>query len=129
MIDMAFQLVAFFMLVINFSEVDRAEEIALPVSALAVPPTERPPYQIILNLEPSGVVKFQGQAVEKIDFMAPIFRQEINSAAREGVHHPGDIAVIIRSHEDTPSGLVQRLIMKCQEERLENFSLRVKEKR
>jgi biopolymer transport protein ExbD len=128
MIDMTFQLIAFFMLLINFSEVDRAEEITLPASALAVPPQTRPDYQIILNLEPNGSVKFHGQSIEKIDFLTPIFRQEINNAAREKVTNPADIAVIIRAHEDTPSGLVQRLIMKCQEEKLENFSLRVKEK-
>ena len=35
MIDMTFQLIAFFMLLINFTEIDRAEEIALPTSVLA----------------------------------------------------------------------------------------------
>jgi biopolymer transport protein ExbD len=128
MIDMAFLLISFFMLLINFSETDRAEEITLPVSALAVPPEERPDYQIILNLEPNGTVKFHGQIIEKIEFLAPILRQEINTAAREGVANPAEIAVIIRSHEDTPTGLVQRLIIKCQQEKLENFNLRVKEK-
>jgi len=54
MIDMTFQLIAFFMLLINFSEVDRAEEIVLPKSVLATPPTERPDYQVILNLDPDG---------------------------------------------------------------------------
>lgn len=128
MIDMAFLLISFFMLLVNFSETDRAEEITLPVSALAVPPAERPDYQIILNLELNGAVKFHGQVIDKIEFLTPIIRQEINSAAREGINNPGEIAVIIRSHEDTPTGLVQRLIMKCQQEKLENFNLRVKEK-
>jgi len=127
MIDMTFQLIAFFMLLINFSEVDRAEEITLPSSVLAVPPEVRPDYQIILNLEPGGKVKFEGQEIERIEMLGPIFRKEINAAAREGVTNPGDIAVIIRSHEDTPTGLVQELISKCQEDSLESFSLRVKE--
>ena len=52
MIDVTFQLIAFFMLLINFSEVDRAEEIMLPSSVLAKPPETRPDYQIILNLNP-----------------------------------------------------------------------------
>ena len=60
MIDCTFQLIAFFMLLINFSEVDRAEEIMLPSSVMAVPPEVRPDYQIILNLEPGGKVKFEG---------------------------------------------------------------------
>ncbi len=126
MIDMTFQLIAFFMLLINFSEVDRAEEITLPSSILAKPPEVRPDYQIILNLSIEGKVKFQGQEIEKIDFLGPIFTQEKNNATREGVLNPGDIAVIIRSHEDTPTGLVQELISECQESELESFSLRVK---
>ena len=128
MIDMTFQLIAFFMLLINFSEVDRAEEITLPVSVLAVPPEVIPDYQIILNLEANGQVKFEGQVIEKIDFLGPILTQEINNAARENVNNPADIAVIIRSHEDTPTGKVQELIAKCQDSKLESFSLRVKEK-
>lgn len=127
MIDMTFQLIAFFMFLINFSEVDRAEEILLPSSKLAKPPAVRPDYQIILNLEPSGNVEFEGQSIPEIDLMAPIFNQEISAARREGVE-AADIAVIIRSHQDTPTGLVQELIAKCQESKLESFSLRVKEK-
>ena len=128
MIDMTFQLIAFFMLLINFSEVDRAEEITLPVSVLAVPPEAIPDYQIILNLEADGQVKFEGQLIEKIDFLGPILTQEINNAAREDVNNPSDIAVIIRASEDTPTGKVQELIAKCQDAKLESFSLRVKEK-
>ena len=127
MIDMVFQLIAFFMLLINFSEVDLAEDLMLPVSTLAIAPETRPDYQMILNLKPDGTVTFAGQEIEKIDFMNVIFRQEIDFARREGVTNPGDIAVVIRSHRDTPTGLVQKLISKCQESELQNFSLRVKD--
>jgi biopolymer transport protein ExbD len=41
MIDMVFQLIAFFMVLINFSEVDYNERIALPQSELAQPPEGR----------------------------------------------------------------------------------------
>lgn len=126
MIDVTFQLIAFFMFLINFSEVDRAEEILLPSSQLAKPPTNPPDFQILMNLEPSGKVKFEGQTIEKIDFMTPIFNQEISAAKRESVA-VGDISVIIRAHEDTPTGLVQELISKCQDSELQSFSLRVKE--
>lgn len=126
MIDMTFQLIAFFMLLINFSEVDRAEEISLPVSELAVPPEGRPDYQIILNLEPGGNVIFEGQRIDTIGVMGPILNQEISNAERENVA-TADIAVIIRSHEDSPTGLVQTLISKCQDSALESFSLRVKD--
>ena len=127
MIDVTFQLIAFFMLLNNFSEVDRAEEILLPAHQLARPPESRPEYQVILNLIPDGSVKFAGQKIDKIDFITGVINREISTAQREGVP-PGEISVIIRSHEDTATGLVQKLITKCQAMKLENFSLRVKER-
>ena len=128
MIDVTFQLIAFFMLIINFAEVDRAEEILLPSHQLARPPETRPEYQVILNLAPDGSVVFAGQTVDKIDFLTGLLNREISAAQLEGVP-PGEIAVIIRSHQDTATGLVQELITKCQSLELENFSLRVKERR
>lgn len=127
MIDMVFQLIAFFMVLINFTEIDRAEEIQLPKSRLAVPPEVRPDYQIILNLNVDGTVKFGGQEFENIDLLGPALQREISAAQIENVA-PGDISVIIRAHMDTPTGLVQKLINRCQQAGLENFSLRVKEK-
>ena len=127
MIDMTFQLIAFFMLLINFSEVDRAEEITLPKSVLATPPTERPAYQVILNLDPDSSVVFAGNEYQ-ISTMNPVLKQEINNASRSRERVPAkDIAVIIRAHEDTPTGVVQQLIAKCQEEEMENFKFRVKD--
>ena len=127
MFDVTFQLIAFFMLIINFSEVDRAEEILLPAHQLARPPETRPEYQVILNLLPDGAVKFAGQRIDKIDFLTGLLNREITAAQRDGIP-AAEIAVIVRSHQDTPTGLVQELITKCQSLELENFSLRVKEK-
>lgn len=126
MIDVTFQLIAFFMLLINFSEVDRAEEILLPSSVLAKPPETRPDYQIILNLNPDGSVKFEGLDVEKIEFLSTILAREVASAQREGVATEA-VAVIIRSHKETPTGMVQKLIKQCQKEELVNFKFRVNE--
>lgn len=128
MIDMTFQLIAFFMIIMNFSKVDRAEEIMLPASRLAKPPESVPDYQITLNLNPNGSVKASGQLIDRIDLMRSLLNREISAAKRESVA-PANVAVIIRSHEDTPTGLVQELIAKCQENELENFVLRVKEDR
>jgi biopolymer transport protein ExbD len=127
MIDMTFQLIAFFMIIMNFSKVDRAEEIMLPTSKLAKPPQTVPDYQIILNLNPDGTVKAGGN-LNEIDLMRSLLNREVSAAKREGVD-VANIAVVIRSHEETPTGQVQKLIAKCQESDLENFVLRVKEDR
>ncbi|HMP79094.1 MAG TPA: biopolymer transporter ExbD [Pirellulaceae bacterium] len=128
MIDMTFQLIAFFMIIINFSEVDRAEEIMLPTSRIAKPPEVLPDYRVILNLNEDGSLIFDGQRVERIEFIGSLLRREVSAAARVRVK-PGDVSVIIRGHQETPTGLVQRLMAKCQEHELESFSLRVKEER
>ena len=127
MIDVTFQLIAFFMFLINFSEIDRAEEILLPSSKLAKPPIVRPDYKMILNLEPNGEVEFSGQRIPQISLMGAIFSEEISRATSQKVP-VNEISVIIRAHKKTPTGLVQKLIAKCQESKLESFSLRVKEK-
>ncbi len=132
MIDMTFQLIAFFMIIMNFSKVDRAEEVMLPTSRIAKPPETIPDYQVILNIatdENSGeeVVKVAGSGYTLENLNSVLYR-EVSAAGREGVE-PAKIAVIIRADEEHPTGRVQRLIAKCQENDLENFVLRVKEDR
>ena len=128
MIDMTFQLIAFFMIIMNFSKVDRAEEIMLPVSALAKPPETVPEFQVILNLDSDGSVKTGGLKFDEIDDIGSHLDREITAAEREQVS-VGNISVVIRAHQDTRTGTVQKLIAKCQEDDLQNFVLRVKEDR
>jgi biopolymer transport protein ExbD len=128
MIDMTFNLIAFFMFTISFVDADRVEQIMLPKSNLAKPPQTIPDYQIILNLDQDGSVFFDGQRIQKIELINPILRREIAAAQREDVE-AGAISVVIRAHEDTESGEVQTLIKKCQENELQKFALRVKEDR
>ena len=88
-------------------------------------PQTPPEHQIILDLLADGSVKFSGQKVDKIELLTGLLNREISAAQRENVS-PSEIAVIIRSPQDTPYELVQELITKCQSLKLENFSVRVK---
>ena len=67
---------------------------------------------------------FAGKRIE-LDSIARDLALEVRSAAREGVHEPSNISVVIRAHEETPTGKVQKLISICQSEELESFALRV----
>ena len=124
MIDMTFQLIAFFMLLINFTEVEKSEELELPDSVLAKPPAEPPDYKIILNLDDNGIVTFAGKTFDSFEDLGPDLRFEREVARREGVS-PGEISVIIRADRGIETGRVQDLIVECQSEELESFSLRV----
>ncbi len=125
MIDMTFQLIAFFMIIMNFSKIDRAEEILLPQAVMAIPPDTIPDYQVILNLDENGTVKFAGTTYP-ITGLESVLKRQIDAAQREKVA-PEKIATIIRAHENVRTGLVQDLIKTCQDSKLENFTLRVKE--
>ena len=63
MIDMTFQLIAFFMVLVSFSEADQNERIRLPLSELAKPPDAPLPTPITLQLTGEGTVIFGGKDV------------------------------------------------------------------
>ena len=126
MIDMTFQLIAFFMLIINFSEVEKSQELQLPLSEIVKPPETPPDYRIILNMEADGQITFSSLPPVRLDALRPILLREIGAASRIDVA-PGKINVIIRADKDVKTGLVQDLMDACKQENLESFSLRVNE--
>jgi biopolymer transport protein ExbD len=128
MIDMTFNLIAFFMLIMNFST-DQHVRIQLPDSELVKPPDGPPKFDIVLTLNQNASVQMSqfDEVVSNIELMAPFLKREISNAAAQDV--PIDeIDVVIRAHRDTATGLVQDLIAKCQEVNLQKFKLRVKER-
>ena len=74
MIDMVFQLICFFMVVINFSEGDQNEKIQLPASELARPP-DRLPFPITMHLTKEGNVVLGGDEVP-ISGLRPLLVRE-----------------------------------------------------
>ncbi len=127
MIDMTFQLIAFFMILLNFTEVDRSEDIELPLSELAKPPREAAQYEMVLNLLPTGEVTYASRHFERASLLKGQFERKIRDARRDNLE-PSDIRIVIRAHEDTATGRVQELMAECEKASLSNFALRVKER-
>ena len=125
MIDMVFQLIIFFMVLINFSQDDQNQSIKLPSSELAKPaesPLENP---IVLNLAFNGNV-YMGPETSSIAGLRPLLELEANVIKSNG-KSAKDANVIIRADGNTAGGMVQELIKKCQESGYEKFALRAKE--
>ena len=125
MIDMVFQLIIFFMVLINFSQDDQNEAIKLPSSELAKPaeaPLENP---IVLNLAFNGNVYLGGETAT-IAGLRPLLELEANVLKSQN-KSAKDANVIIRADGNTAGGMVQELIKKCQESGYEKFALRAKE--
>lgn len=122
MIDMTFLLIAFFMVLINFTEADQNERIRLPSSELAKPPETPFQLPITLQLTKEGTVLFIGEEVPVADLKSPLrWEREVlgDSAA--------DATIIIRADADAKTGKVQELMKICQDTGFEKFALRAKQ--
>ncbi len=125
MIDMVFQLIIFFMVLINFSQDDQNDKIKLPSSELAKPPEAPLTFPIVLHLNANSVI-YIGTNVVTVETITPLLRTEIQLLSSRN-QSPKDANIIIRGDQNTPGGVVQDLIKKCQELGFEKFALRVRE--
>jgi len=137
MIDMTFQLIAFFMILINFADTEQSEKVQLPSSALAKPPDaplETPiTIQIGFDRAKNGTKLSQEKAIIAAqefgspDALKPMLNNE--KYVLENRHKSiNDANIIIRADADTRTGFVQNVIRVCQEVGFEKFTLRAKAK-
>ncbi len=127
MIDMVFQLIAFFMVLINFSQSEANDRVVLPNSQLVKPPEAPLEFPIVLHIAQDGSV-ILGGTTYTAETLKLGLNQELNVIAAEK-KKPQDANVIIRAHKDAAAGDVQEVIRVAQEQKLEKFALRVKEDR
>ena len=127
MIDMVFQLIAFFMVLINFAQTESNDKVVLPNSQLVKPPEAPLEYPIILHVAKDGLVVVSGEDYTA-DTLPTGLKLELAVIKSEN-KFATDANVIIRAHKDCAAGDVQEIIRVCQEENLENFALRAKEDR
>jgi biopolymer transport protein ExbD len=123
MIDMVFQLIAFFMMLINFSQNETNKRIELPLSALAIPveDTEDLNYitlhvddkqeTIVMSAEEYTLASLEGALAKR--------KSEL-----ERDHDVSKTRVILRADRKAATGLVQQVIEVCQKVKFENFKLR-----
>lgn len=125
MIDMTFQLIAFFMVLINFTDAEQNERIKLPSSELAQPPDAPLENALTIQLTDAGDVLFGGEQFA-IEGLRPRVEAESQMLERLG-DATAAATVIIRADADAKSGIVQQLIQICQETGFERFQLRAKQ--
>ena len=124
MIDMTFQLIAFFMFVSNFSQAEQDDRVQLPLSQLAKPsdaPIESP---ITLQLTNKSSVIYSGELVGIGELGTYLEREK--SAILDAGKEPADATVIVRADAGARTGEVQDVIKICQEKGFEKFALRAK---
>jgi biopolymer transport protein ExbD len=135
MIDMTFQLISFFMFVVNFNNDLTNETIHLPIAELAKPVDKAKLEPLFLNVNKAGMLVIVG---EQLQVQEPNDMAKINAylkreaalikanmakagkAAAEGL----EATVIIRADQHAQYGVVQDLIRACREAGFIKFSLR-----
>ena len=122
MIDMTFQLITFFMFVMNFSEAEQDDRIQLPLSQLAKPVEGAMESPITLQLTNKGSVIYAGEMVAVGDIGSYLEREK--TVMLDAGKEPSAATVIVRADGRSKTGEVQEIIRKCQEKGFERFALR-----
>ena len=134
LLDIVFQLITFFMLLINFSQDNFDSRIKLPVAGSARPQDDAAKLndeRLVLNIDSQGHLLFNGQtlsaaeATQKIKLEAQIARQNIKTLrgkVSEGEGLPA--RVVIRADRDTPFAPIFALIKTCQTNGYQKFDLK-----
>lgn len=128
MIDMTFQLVAFFMVVLNFSDVDQSERVKLPPSELAKPADAPLVMPITLQLMRQGTV-LMGFDEVAVPSLRPLLMRERQLLEATPKTNFRDATIVIRADRDARTGEVQELMRICQEVGFEKFALRARQER
>ncbi|APZ95256.1 Biopolymer transport protein ExbD [Fuerstiella marisgermanici] len=139
MIDIVFQLIAFFMVITNFEQQQADERVTLPKDQLAKPPEVKRENTFTINLgfdrdkegEITNTTPFIFFAGEKFEVEASATKLRQESQFYQTIGTPlEDVTVEIRADADVSSGLVQKLIQMCQEQEIgfQRFALKATQK-
>lgn len=126
LLDMVFQLITFFMLVINFKGASLDLSLKLPVLGSARPLDHTGKHEpVLLNIDSDGHVNAYGQTVDVEQCVAREARLLRADLRMSGIPETGDLpaAVIIRADRAAPFHLVNHVITVCQNEGYRQFSL------
>jgi len=129
-LDMVFQLITFFMLVINFKSVEMDLSLKLPVVGSARPvETHGPRGLLVLNIDDAGRLKIYGRVIGDIDAYIAQEAAASRMAARltaADVEAAQDLptTVVIRADRATPFGMLNRVIKACQKNGFRRFALK-----
>lgn len=136
MIDIVFQLIAFFMIVTNFEQTQADERVKLPADELARPPLAPREDELVLNMgfirNADGVPTHKEPLIFRgggDDFTVANFGPQLEMEARVAKAKkidPKTMTIVIRADAEVPTGDVQQLIKIAQENGFEKFSLKAK---
>jgi biopolymer transport protein ExbD len=134
LLDMVFQLITFFMLVINFKDAALDQSLQLPVLGSARPlDTKGQEDLLVLNINADGQLKVYGTVREVQQYIADEARQEESRLKSKGTPlKAGEelpTMVVIRADRTTPFRVLNEIIKACQKHNYRKFALKAMNRR
>ena len=123
MVDMTFQLIVIFMVMINFSDMEQDQRVNLPASELAIPPESSYDEPLTIQMTADNLILFGGQDMD-IEGLRAAIRLEATLLKAYEDNRISDATVVIRADYRCQTGKVQEVIGICQEEGFDQFALR-----
>jgi biopolymer transport protein ExbD len=134
LLDVVFQLITFFMLVINFSNENYDARVKLPVAGSARPvegEEKASEDRLVLNIDKQGHLLMSGQllpaskALQEIKHQAALVKLNLTAAGLKPDESGGlPTTIIIRADRDTPFSSLFTLISACQANGFRKFALK-----
>jgi biopolymer transport protein ExbD len=135
LLDVVFQLITFFMLVINFSNENYDARVRLPVAGSARPIEEGEKAaaedRLVLNVDRQGHLLMNGRvltsskALQEIKHQADLVKLNLRAAGIKPDASGGlPTTIILRADRDTPFSSLYTLITACQANGFRKFALK-----
>lgn len=129
-LDMVFQLITFFMLVINFKAIALDLTVHLPVVGSAAPVASGRRDLLVLNVDAAGRLRVCGEHKNDIEgylrseALASLFRARVARPQLKVGDDLPDSIVVVRADRRTPFQLLNRVLKAAQDAGYRNFSLK-----
>lgn len=127
-LDMVFQLITFFMLVISFKTAAMDPSVKLPIAGSAQPKlaeTER--NFVVLNIDSAGNLRVLGETIDLEKYLADE-ALVLNGAARpSATDEPPILTAVIRADQETAFTELNRVIAACKAHGFRNVTFKVRE--
>jgi biopolymer transport protein ExbD len=133
LLDVVFQLITFFMLVINFTNNNYDQRVKLPVAGTARPVEDADKIvedRLVLNLDKEGHLLMSGEvmntlkATQEIKHQADLVKLNLRAAGKKVDESGLPTTVVLRADRDTPFSLLYGIITNCQANGFHKFALK-----
>ncbi len=121
-LDMVFQLITFFMLVINFKAGTVDQELALPVIGSTRPiDSEVDSRIVVVNIRESGAVVVRGEEKPQFPLFARLEAQTIRASNGLGPNDPLPMRIVIRADRTITVATLMQVVNACRGEGFDKF--------